>query len=235
MSGIGILDYTRKPTFKVGDYVRYVVTSGRRPASATTDYVLTVLIAGQEFWWGEPCFYLETWAGRRQDHAEHHRHAHVVRDLRRQPRRATTSQLYQRKIGDRLRQADRRSSTRCWCARSTASLSSRSPLTLPRTVHGGHASASDTVQTPMGILRARKVVLHQSCGQHRAARATARSTGSCTRTARSWRCDQVPHHRTSRARSTQDTPRPAGPGSSAARSEGRPTRVASRRAASRAR
>ena len=61
INGLGIIDYTHKPTFKVGDYVRYAVTSLDENNEITDRYNITVMIAGQEVWWGERCFYIETW------------------------------------------------------------------------------------------------------------------------------------------------------------------------------
>ena len=60
INGIGIVDYSRKPTFKVGDWARYHMTA-RSDAGFKDDYTVTVLIAGEEEWWGERCFWVETW------------------------------------------------------------------------------------------------------------------------------------------------------------------------------
>lgn len=60
VDGIGLIDYSHKPAFKVGDYVRYHITSNS-VLGAHDDYVVTVLIAGEEEWWGEKCFWIETW------------------------------------------------------------------------------------------------------------------------------------------------------------------------------
>ena len=60
INAIGIIDYSKAPTFKVGDYVRYKVTNGVIGATKS-DYELTVLIAGEEEFWGEKCFWVETW------------------------------------------------------------------------------------------------------------------------------------------------------------------------------
>jgi hypothetical protein len=60
INAIGLIDYSRAPTFKVGDWVRYHMTS-KSDLGLSDDYMLTVLIAGEELWWGEPCFWVETW------------------------------------------------------------------------------------------------------------------------------------------------------------------------------
>lgn len=60
INGIGLVDYGSKPTFKVGDWVRYR-TVGSSTAGMSDDYTITVLIAGEEEWWGEDCFWVETW------------------------------------------------------------------------------------------------------------------------------------------------------------------------------
>ena len=60
MNGIGLIDYRHKPTFKVGDWARYHMKS-RSELGMTDDYHLTVLIAGEEDFWGDRCFWVETW------------------------------------------------------------------------------------------------------------------------------------------------------------------------------
>jgi hypothetical protein len=59
MNGIGLIDYTGAARFKVGDWVRYRVT-GSSELGATDDYTVTVLISGEETFWGERCFWVET-------------------------------------------------------------------------------------------------------------------------------------------------------------------------------
>jgi hypothetical protein len=60
MNGIGLIDYTRPARFKVGDWVKYHV-SGSSELGETDNYDVTVLISGQETFWGEDCFWVETW------------------------------------------------------------------------------------------------------------------------------------------------------------------------------
>ena len=60
INGIGLVDYARKPDFKVGDWARYHLT-GHSEMGMKDDYFVTVMIAGEEFWWGEDCFWVETW------------------------------------------------------------------------------------------------------------------------------------------------------------------------------
>jgi hypothetical protein len=59
MNAIGLIEYSHKPTFKPGDWVRYRVT-GANNEGVGTDYTVTVLIAGEERFWGEDCFWVET-------------------------------------------------------------------------------------------------------------------------------------------------------------------------------
>jgi len=60
MNGIGLVDYSKKPTFKVGDWARYRM-SGSSEMGMSDDYELTLLVAGEEDFWGDPGFWLETW------------------------------------------------------------------------------------------------------------------------------------------------------------------------------
>lgn len=62
VNGIGLIDYTRKNAFKVGDWVRYkleVANSNGREAVNFQE----VRIVGEETFRGEPCFWVETWFG----------------------------------------------------------------------------------------------------------------------------------------------------------------------------
>lgn len=60
MNGIGLVDYTRKPTFKVGDWVKYHM-QGSSELGASDDYELTLVVAGEEDFWGDRAFWIETW------------------------------------------------------------------------------------------------------------------------------------------------------------------------------
>jgi hypothetical protein len=59
INGIGLVDYYRTPDFKPGDWVKYRVSSTSE-LGAADDYELILVIAGEEEWWGEKCFWLET-------------------------------------------------------------------------------------------------------------------------------------------------------------------------------
>lgn len=65
LSGLGYLDYRGKPRFKVGDWVTYHFTS-KSDGGGTEDHELTILISGEEKFWGDDCFWIETWSGARQ-------------------------------------------------------------------------------------------------------------------------------------------------------------------------
>lgn len=60
VNGIGLVDYTHKPDFKVGDWVRYRMSS-RSELGVVEDYTLTLLISGEMDLWGDPGFWIETW------------------------------------------------------------------------------------------------------------------------------------------------------------------------------
>ncbi len=60
VNGIGIIDYASRPSFKVGTWVSYHMT-GTSEMGESDDYDVTVLIAGEERFWGEDCFWVETW------------------------------------------------------------------------------------------------------------------------------------------------------------------------------
>ena len=59
IDAVGMIDYSHGPHFKVGDWVRYR-TKGSSYQGYRTDYTVTMLIGGEEMWWGEKCFWVET-------------------------------------------------------------------------------------------------------------------------------------------------------------------------------
>jgi hypothetical protein len=60
MNGIGLVDYRHKPDFKIGDWVRYRMQS-HSELGARDNYELTLMVAGEEDFWGDPGFWIETW------------------------------------------------------------------------------------------------------------------------------------------------------------------------------
>src|SRR5205823_4498459 len=61
IDGVGMLDYsTGRSEFKLGNWAKYHVTA-KSDLGVVDDYTVTVLIAGEEHWWGEDCFWVETW------------------------------------------------------------------------------------------------------------------------------------------------------------------------------
>jgi len=62
MSGLAYVDYRGKPRFKVGDWVKYHFTS-TSDGGGRENYDMTILVAGEEKFWGDDCFWLETWTG----------------------------------------------------------------------------------------------------------------------------------------------------------------------------
>jgi hypothetical protein len=59
VNGIGLIDYSRKQKLEPGSWVKYQVT-GRSDAGMFDDYLVTILIAGEEKFWGEDCFWVES-------------------------------------------------------------------------------------------------------------------------------------------------------------------------------
>jgi hypothetical protein len=60
IDGAGLVNYMQRPRFRVGTWVKYR-TIGRSLRGQVDDYTVTVLVAGEEVFWGEPCFWIETW------------------------------------------------------------------------------------------------------------------------------------------------------------------------------
>lgn len=60
INAIALIDFGSKPDFKVGSWARYHVHA-KSERGVVDEYTLTVMIPGEEHWWGEDCFWLETW------------------------------------------------------------------------------------------------------------------------------------------------------------------------------
>ncbi|HEY3215119.1 MAG TPA: hypothetical protein VGK93_01365 [Candidatus Eisenbacteria bacterium] len=60
VDAVAFIDYQRKPDFKIGTWVRYRVQS-RSLQGYRDDYTITIVVAGEEVFWGDPGFWLETW------------------------------------------------------------------------------------------------------------------------------------------------------------------------------
>jgi hypothetical protein len=61
-----MLDFSGPPNFHVGSWVKYH-TVGKSLLGRSDDYTTTLLIAGEELAWGEPCVWLETWVDRARE------------------------------------------------------------------------------------------------------------------------------------------------------------------------
>jgi hypothetical protein len=161
MNSIGLLDYTRKPTFKVGDWVRYKVTSLDENGNETDHYNLTVLIAGQDIWWGERCFYVETQTegGGKGVSAVASLMSYAIFD---DSLPEANMQSYMRKtvLGY---DSDKQSLIEVLVAPKPSALTSRSTLSRPYSVKRDTLGA-DTVSTPLGLLHAEKTTLHRAWG-----------------------------------------------------------------------
>jgi len=60
LDAIGVVDYTQgRSIIKVGSWVSYHMTTNN-DKDVTDDCTVTVMIAGEEEWWGEECFWVET-------------------------------------------------------------------------------------------------------------------------------------------------------------------------------
>jgi hypothetical protein len=156
-NGIGLLDYSMKPTFKVGDYASYLVTATDPEGRGLERSVTTVLIAGQEVWWGERCFYVEAWVG----------DGKVQRSV------STTLmsysvfedslpeenvQTYMRKM---ISSSDEGEPGEMLVSPGSPELTSRPAPSSPHIVRRDTLGA-DTVHTVDGTLRALKVLTHQA-------------------------------------------------------------------------
>lgn len=63
IDAVGMVDFSTRPNFHVGSWVKYH-TVGKSLLGHSDDYMTTLLVAGEEIAWGEPCFWIETWVDR---------------------------------------------------------------------------------------------------------------------------------------------------------------------------
>jgi hypothetical protein len=59
IDGVGLIDFMRRPDLTVGSWVKYHV-SAKSLQGRTDDYYVTILVAGEENFWGDPAFWIET-------------------------------------------------------------------------------------------------------------------------------------------------------------------------------
>lgn len=159
VNGIGLIDYGHAPTFKVGDWVRYHMT-GQSAMGMTDDYELTVLIAAEEIWWGEECFWVETWTdakGRVPQAAATLMSYAIFSDSGAIQR----MQNYQRKSFGGVRSDG--SFDEQLVIPASSSFQSRTPFQRP-IMWDVDTLEADTVQSPSGLLACRKVSIRQGTG-----------------------------------------------------------------------
>jgi hypothetical protein len=169
VNAIGLIDYAVPHTFKPGDWVRYRIT-GESELGMRDDYDLTVLIAGEELFWGDSCFWVETWidpkGGPPLTIA-----AMMGYSIFKDPEPLLHMQMYQRKQVNEINEDG--SVKEVVMAPGTSVLQSRSLFKKPLTWDIDTLGA-DTVITPVGQFDARKVSFRQGTG-------TTRTTGDSTR------------------------------------------------------
>lgn len=159
MNGIGLVDYTKKPTFKVGDWAKYRMTSESQ-LGMKDDYYLTVVIAGEEDFWGDPGFWVETWVDV-PGFLTQTRAALMSYEIFSDTSATEKLQLYMRKAIIQLKEDG---SPRIEINKPAAStLRARHEVKNP-VQYTRESLGQDTVQTPKGTFQARMVLLKQGKG-----------------------------------------------------------------------
>lgn len=159
MNGIGLVDYTKKPNFKVGDWAKYQMSS-KSQLGASDDYVLTVVIAGEEDFWGDPGFWLETWVDM-PGLPPQTRASLVSYEIFADTSATEKLLLYVRKMITQLNEdgTPRMEVNKPAASTMKARREVKNPVTYTRVPLG-----QDTVQTPKGTFDARRVLLKQGKG-----------------------------------------------------------------------
>ena len=159
INGIGLVDYDHKPTFKIGDWARYHVT-GSSQMGYSDDYTVTVMVAGEEDFWGDPCFWIETWvdaAGQIPTATA----ACISYSIFADSLAIQRLQIYMRKQATALDEQGNLIEELNKVATSTFGMRRE----VKRPVRWSIDTLGvDTVQTPAGLFHARKVVIKQGTG-----------------------------------------------------------------------
>lgn len=159
MNGIGLVDYTKKPTFKVGDWAKYKMSS-QSELGASDNYFLTVVVAGEEDFWGDPGFWIETWVDA-PGYPPATRAALVSYEIFSDTSATEKLLLYVRKMITQLNEdgTPRMEINKPAASTLKARYEVKNPVRYTRLPQG-----QDTVQTPKGMFEARKVLLQQGKG-----------------------------------------------------------------------
>jgi len=169
VNAIGLIDYASPPTFKPGDWVRYQIT-GESELGMRDNYEMTVLIAGQELFWGDSCFWVETWIDPKTGPPLTIA-ACMSYSIFRDSMPLQHMQMYQRKqVSDLSEDGKARESV---MEPGSSVLKSRSLFKKPL-VWVIDTLEQDTVITPAGEFNARKVSFRQGTG-------ATRTTGDSSR------------------------------------------------------
>ena len=159
INGIGLVDYRHKPDFKIGDWVRYHL-KGHSELGAHDDYELTVMIAGEEDFYGDPSFWIETWVDA-PGAPEQTSAALVSYDIFGDSVATQRLLLYTRKLISMLNEDGTPKMDINKPAQST--LKARREVMNPANFDID-TLGTDTVQTPKGVFKAMKVLMKQGKG-----------------------------------------------------------------------
>jgi hypothetical protein len=152
IDAIALVDYSKPPRFKVGDYVRYHVTNTAVGVDVK-DYTLTLLIAGEEEFWGEKCFWLETWTD--ESGGGHQAAASLMSyDIFSDSLAEDRVQLYRRKV---ISGQDEDGHIQEDLTRGNANLSVTRNAPGRAGNYISDTLAVDSIQTPIGTLQSRHV------------------------------------------------------------------------------
>ena len=169
VNAIGLIDYATRPTFKPGDWVRYRIT-GESELGMRDDYEMTVVIAGEELFWGDSCFWVETWIDPKSGPPLTIA-ALMAYSIFQDSVPLLHMQMYQRKQVNEINEDG--SVREVVMEPGTSVLKSRSLFKKPL-MWVIDTLEADTVITPVGEFKARKVSFRQGTG-------TTRTTGDSSR------------------------------------------------------
>ena len=159
INGIGLVDYSKKPTFKVGDWAKYKISS-QSELGASDNYTLTVVVAGEEDFWGDPGFWIETWVDA-PGFPPATRAALVSYEIFSDTSATEKLQLYVRKMITQLNEdgTPRTEINKPAASTLKARYEVKNPVHYTRVPQG-----PDTVQSLKGLLEVHKVLLQQGKG-----------------------------------------------------------------------
>lgn len=160
INGIGLIDYSDRSAARIGAWCKYHMT-GSSELGASDDYDVTVAIAGEERFWGEDCFWVET-----QTEPRNGQPTGVAQlmsfDIFQDPQSAQNIKYYMRKTVDTIDEQGNPVETVTRRPPSTLTVREKTAQSDPLRIDT--LSTDTTVVSPKGMFHCRHVRMSEGIG-----------------------------------------------------------------------